>query len=78
MPAGHVLGLVLGQSDPDFTNADDQDATVQVDLGASTVTLPVAGRVALPAATVAPLVRTGSGVTARSTPADPRRVPDLR
>ncbi|HWH00309.1 MAG TPA: Xaa-Pro dipeptidyl-peptidase [Pilimelia sp.] len=52
--AGHVVGLVLGQSDPQFTAAVDADATVQVDLNASALVLPAAGRVAVPSVTVAP------------------------
>ncbi|MDP9795376.1 X-Pro dipeptidyl-peptidase [Catenuloplanes nepalensis] len=43
VPAGHVLGLVLGQSDPQFTVTDDQNATVTVDAGRSTLTLPATG-----------------------------------
>ncbi|MEO3745663.1 Xaa-Pro dipeptidyl-peptidase [Plantactinospora sp. B5E13] len=76
VPAGHSLGLVLGQSDPEFTNVDDRDATVDVDLAASRLTLPAVGRVSLPAVTVAPQVRTESTATIRSDPVDPRRVPD--
>ncbi|MEV1108333.1 Xaa-Pro dipeptidyl-peptidase [Micromonospora sp. NPDC049751] len=58
VPAGHVLGLVLGQSDPEFTMAEDRDATVRVDLGRSELVLPVAGRTGLPAVDVAPTVVT--------------------
>ncbi|MFI5842016.1 Xaa-Pro dipeptidyl-peptidase [Catenuloplanes sp. NPDC051500] len=43
LPAGHVLGLVLGQSDPDFTEINDQNATVTVDAARSSVTLPATG-----------------------------------
>ncbi|MEV4753663.1 Xaa-Pro dipeptidyl-peptidase [Micromonospora sp. NPDC049559] len=80
VPAGHTLGLVLSQSDPEYTNVDDQDATVQVDLGRSRLTLPVAGPVGLPAPTVAPHVTTAPSerAEARTAPRDPRQVPDLR
>ena len=73
LPAGHVLGLVLGQSDPDFTETDDQDATVRVDLGRSELILPVAGRAGLPAVDVAPPV-----VTAPADPSATRRAGDTR
>ncbi|WP_051796901.1 Xaa-Pro dipeptidyl-peptidase [Catenuloplanes japonicus] len=43
LPAGHVLGLVLGQSDPQYTVTNDQNATVTVDAGRSSVTLPATG-----------------------------------
>jgi X-Pro dipeptidyl-peptidase len=73
LPAGHVLGLVLGQSDPEFTETDDRDATVRVDLGRSTLVLPVAGRADLPAAEVAPAVVTApaEGSAARTGRTDP-------
>ncbi|MEK8105992.1 CocE/NonD family hydrolase C-terminal non-catalytic domain-containing protein [Micromonospora sp. M12] len=58
LPAGHVLGLVLGQSDPEFTETDDRDATVRVDLGRSELILPVTGRAGLPTVDVAPSVVT--------------------
>ncbi|MET8283435.1 Xaa-Pro dipeptidyl-peptidase [Micromonospora sp. NPDC005174] len=58
LPAGHVLGLVLGQSDPEFTVTDDRDATVRVDLGRSELVLPVTGRAGLPTVDVAPAVVT--------------------
>ncbi|WP_328417519.1 Xaa-Pro dipeptidyl-peptidase [Micromonospora sp. NBC_00389] len=76
LPAGHVLGLVLGQSDPQFTETDDQDATVRVDLGRSELILPLAGRAGLPSVDVAPPVVTGpaDSSAARST-RDTRQVP---
>jgi X-Pro dipeptidyl-peptidase len=58
VPAGHVLGLVLGQSDPGYTTVDDTDATVDVDLAASVLTLPVTGRSTLPDPTRPPRVTT--------------------
>jgi X-Pro dipeptidyl-peptidase len=51
LPAGHVLGLVLMQSDVDYASSDDPvnnplpsftDATVDLNLAATTVTIPVA------------------------------------
>jgi X-Pro dipeptidyl-peptidase len=50
VPAGHTLGLILTQSDPDFTEAPNTGATVTVDLAASRLTLPVNGRATLPPA----------------------------
>ncbi|MBM0235177.1 Xaa-Pro dipeptidyl-peptidase [Micromonospora sp. STR1_7] len=73
LPAGHVLGLVLGQSDPEFTEADDRDATVRVDLGRSELVLPVAGRTGLPTVTVAPPV-----VTEPAQPSSARTAPRTR
>jgi X-Pro dipeptidyl-peptidase len=58
IPAGHTLGLVLGQSDPQFTVPDNQGATVEVDLAASRLNLPAAGRVGLGSPAVAPMVVT--------------------
>ncbi|MCG5469327.1 Xaa-Pro dipeptidyl-peptidase [Micromonospora sp. LAH09] len=76
LPAGHVLGLVLGQSDPEFTETDDQDATVRVDLGRSELVLPVAGRAGLPAVDVAPPVVTApADPSAARTGGDRRQVP---
>jgi X-Pro dipeptidyl-peptidase len=75
LPAGHVLGLVLTQSDPEFDNAEDHDATVKIDLGGSALSLPVTGRVSLPAITTAPTVTTApvpAGPTARL--ATPRKL----
>lgn len=73
VPAGHVLGLVLGQSDPDFTEIDDRDATVRVDLGRSELVLPVTGRAELPSVAVAPSV-----VTAPAERSSARTAPDNR
>ncbi|MEV7986620.1 Xaa-Pro dipeptidyl-peptidase [Micromonospora sp. NPDC085948] len=76
VPAGHVLGLVLGQSDPQFTESADRNATVQVDLGRSALLLPVTGSAGLPAVDVAPPVVTAptDPSTAR-TPRNTRQVP---
>ena len=65
LPAGHVLGLVLTQSDPEFDNAVDHDATVRIDLGASTLSLPVTGPATLPAITTAPVVTTAPAPASR-------------
>ncbi|MDG4809669.1 Xaa-Pro dipeptidyl-peptidase [Micromonospora sp. WMMD1120] len=73
LPAGHVLGLVLGQSDPEFTETDDRDATVRVDLGRSELTLPVTGRGGLPAVAAPPPV-----TTAPAEPSATRTTRDLR
>jgi X-Pro dipeptidyl-peptidase len=80
VPAGHVLGLVLGQSDPDFTVANDQDATVEVDLRHSTLTVPATGRLAVTDAAGVPTVRTAPDARAghRSATTDTRRIPDFR
>jgi X-Pro dipeptidyl-peptidase len=58
LPAGHVLGLILTQSDPEFDNAEDHDATVQIDLAGSALNLPVTGRTTLPSITTPPTVTT--------------------
>ncbi|WP_229401491.1 Xaa-Pro dipeptidyl-peptidase [Micromonospora okii] len=76
VPAGHVLGLALGQSDPDFTETADRDATVRVDLGRSALVLPAAGPVGLPAPAGAPRADAAPAPAAeRSTPRDRRQVP---
>jgi len=77
LPAGHVLGLVLTQSDPEFDNAEDHDATVRIDLAGSTLTLPVTGRAAFPSVTTPPIVTTAPlAPTARlATPHAIRQLP---
>ncbi|SCF16110.1 dipeptidyl-peptidase IV Serine peptidase. MEROPS family S15 [Micromonospora coriariae] len=76
LPAGHVLGLVLGQSDPEFTETDDRDATVRVDLGRSELILPLTGRAGLPTVDVAPRVVTApADPSAARTTRDTRQVP---
>ena len=69
VPAGHTLGLILTQSDPEFTEAPDTGATVTVDLAASRLTLPVTGRTRLEPAP--------AGLTVTTAPVDPaeRRAP---
>lgn len=58
LAAGHVLGLVVSQSDRDYTSATSSGATVQVDLAGSRLTLPVAGPVRLQSPDRAPAVTT--------------------
>jgi X-Pro dipeptidyl-peptidase len=70
--AGHTLGLVLTQSDPQFTEAPDTGATVTVDLAASRLTLPVTGR-----ATLSPAPAGAEITTAPAAPAE-RRTDDYR
>ncbi|MFJ8430187.1 CocE/NonD family hydrolase [Kitasatospora sp. NPDC094019] len=48
VPAGHVLGLVLQQSDPDYTTPTTTGATVRLDLRGSRLTLPLVGGAGLP------------------------------
>jgi len=43
VPSGHVLGLILTQSDNEYTTPNPTGATVKVDLAGSRLTLPVAG-----------------------------------
>ncbi|HKT03854.1 MAG TPA: Xaa-Pro dipeptidyl-peptidase [Rugosimonospora sp.] len=65
LAAGHVLGLVLQQSDLDYASSDnpgsnplptETDATVELDLHASSLTLPQVGRAGLPVAGPVPPV----------------------
>jgi X-Pro dipeptidyl-peptidase len=58
--AGHVLGLVLQQSDLEYTTPATTGATVRLDLSGSSLSLPVAGDAHLPRAGAKPsLVNTG-------------------
>ena len=76
LPAGHVLGLILTQSDPEFDNAEDHDATVQIDLAGSALNLPITGRATLPSITTAPTVSTAlTGASARSPVPRTRQLP---
>jgi X-Pro dipeptidyl-peptidase len=70
LAAGHVLGLILVQSDPDNTISDDpvghplptdQQATVQVDLSQSALNLPTVGPGAITDVAAAPHVTTKTG-----------------
>ncbi|GIJ55530.1 Xaa-Pro dipeptidyl-peptidase [Virgisporangium aurantiacum] len=58
LATGHVLGLVVSQSDRDYTSATSSGATVQVDLAGSRLTLPFAGPVRLDSPDRAPAVTT--------------------
>jgi X-Pro dipeptidyl-peptidase len=71
--AGHTLGLVLTQSDPQFTEAPNTGATVTVDLAASRLRLPVTGR-----ATLSPAPAGAEITTAPVAPADRTAHPDHR
>jgi len=73
VPAGHTLGLILTQSDLEFTEAPNTGATVKVDLAASRLTLPVTGRATLPATPTRPTV-----TTAPATPAERLARPRLQ
>jgi len=53
VPAGHTLGLILTQSDQEYTSGVNNGATVRVDLSRSALSLPVAGRSTLPSAPTA-------------------------
>ncbi|AGL19710.1 Xaa-Pro dipeptidyl-peptidase [Actinoplanes sp. N902-109] len=57
--AGHTLGLVLTQSDPEFTEPTPTGATVEVNLARSTLTLPVTGPAELHPSSTAPATRNG-------------------
>ncbi|MET0495624.1 MAG: Xaa-Pro dipeptidyl-peptidase [Actinoplanes sp.] len=70
--AGHTLGLILTQSDPEFTEAAGTGATVKVDLAASRLILPVKGKATLPPAGTAPTVTTAP-VPATERKAAPRK-----
>jgi len=59
LAAGHVLGLVLQQSDEEYSSPTTTGATVRLDLRGSSLTLPLVGRATLPAAGAkAPVVTT--------------------
>jgi X-Pro dipeptidyl-peptidase len=68
VPAGHVLGLIVVQSDPTYTASDDpvnaplptdQHATVELSLAGSWLTLPTDGRVTLAGTPSMPHIVTG-------------------
>jgi X-Pro dipeptidyl-peptidase len=71
--AGHTLGLVLTQSDPEFTEAANTGATVKVDLAASRLTLPVSGKATLQPAPAGTVV-----TTAPIAPAERKAQPRLQ
>ena len=74
--AGHTLGLILTQSDPQFTEAPNTGATVTVDLAASRLTLPVLGRATLPLTPAATTITTTPVAPAeRTAPSYRRQLP---
>jgi len=75
--AGHVLGLVLTQSDNEYTSPSPTGATVTVDLAQSRLVLPVVGPPLLPGIGIAPAVHTAAtSVSVQSRP--DRRRPEFR
>jgi X-Pro dipeptidyl-peptidase len=73
---GHVLGLVLTQSDNEYTTPTPTGATVHVDLAGSRLSLPIAGP-GLPGAGTAPAVHTRAPTAAPRARIDMRR-PEFR
>jgi X-Pro dipeptidyl-peptidase len=64
--AGHVLGLILQQSDLEYSTPTPTGATVRLDLRGSSLTLPVAGSAGLVTpGPSAPVVHTAPAGTAR-------------
>jgi hypothetical protein len=77
--SGALTGpLRISGSDPEYTVANDRDATVAVDVSRSALVLPVAGRLPLPHVATAPSVSTvDPGPSTRRAPGDTRRIPAL-
>jgi X-Pro dipeptidyl-peptidase len=66
LPAGHVLGLILQQSDEEYSSPNPSGATVRLDLRGSSLTLPLVGRAGLPpAGAAAPAVTTAPSFAPR-------------
>ena len=64
LPAGHVLGLILQQSDNEYSSPTPTGATVRLDLRGSSLTLPLVGNAGLPApGATAPAVTTAPAPT---------------
>jgi len=64
LAAGHVLGLILQQSDNEYSSPTSSGATVQLDLRSSSLTLPLVGNAGLPApGAKAPVVTTAPAPT---------------
>jgi X-Pro dipeptidyl-peptidase len=78
VPAGHVLGLVVTQSDNEYTSPVPTGSTVTVDLARSRLTLPAVGQVSLPRIAVAPTVHTAAAPAIASRTTTDRRHPDFR
>ena len=70
---GHVLGLILQQSDNEYSTPSTMGATLSLDLAGSSLTLPVAGGSLPPAGATAPQVKTAPAPASSSL-----RRPDLR
>ena len=73
VPAGHTLGLILTQSDQEYTEGQNVGATVKVDLSRSTLSLPVNGRALLPSKPT-----TGQHITTEPAPAARSLTPRAR
>jgi X-Pro dipeptidyl-peptidase len=65
--AGHVLGLILQQSDNEYSTPSTTGATLQLDLRGSVLTLPLIGALP-PAGSAAPVVHTAAGLFAKRLP----------
>jgi X-Pro dipeptidyl-peptidase len=61
--AGHVLGLIVQQSDNEYSSPTPTQATVQLDLRGSSITLPLVGPAGLPPVVTAPVVTTAPPAT---------------
>jgi X-Pro dipeptidyl-peptidase len=74
LKAGHVLGLILQQSDTDYASPTPTGATVTLDLHGSSLSLPLAGRAGLPkpSATPALVQAPAPALTEKQAPAEPR------
>ena len=74
--AGHVLGLILQQSDEEYTSPQRSGATVRLDLRGSSLTLPLVGRAGLPEpGGTAPQLPSRPAPAARPAPLDARTPP---
>ncbi len=67
LPAGHVLGLILQASDNEYSTPQSTGATIDLDLRASSLTLPLAGALPTPS-TTAPAVMTAPAPAAKLAP----------
>ncbi|PRX95438.1 Xaa-Pro dipeptidyl-peptidase [Allonocardiopsis opalescens] len=76
IPAGHVLGLAITQSDLEYTEPDPTGATVRVDLAGSRLDLPISAG-AVPAVAQPAVVDTERSARAYGTGEDWRR-PEFR
>jgi X-Pro dipeptidyl-peptidase len=70
--AGHVLGLILQQSDTDYASPTPTGATVTLDLRGSSLSLPQVGKAGLPKPSATPaLVQTAPAAAKLVAPATP-------